>query len=429
MPALLLAEEKGGFAIRRDPGDKGILFHHRRQLEDGQLLFLVNTSSEFVSAGIVETVARGIERWDPETGRSTAYSFEIAESMDRARFELPPSGSLLLFLSNSYVDPAKLNGEKVSLVKGGALEIRRDAPNVLVLDYVDVRAGGDERKDSYFYQASQFAFQKNGMERNPWDSAVQFRDELISKKFPPESGFEAAFHFTIRDHVPAPLTLVVERPDLHAVACNGKPVTALKDSWWLDRAFGKLDISAAAQVGENLVTLKASPFSIYHELEPVYILGDFRLEPLDKGFAIAPEQALKPGAWNEQGLPFYGGGVSYTQTFLLAKPSGQYKISLRKWYGSVARVQINGKEAGFVYAPPYELDVTRWIKPGSNQVEVVVIGTLKNTLGPHHGEPAPGSAWPAMFQKGPFPGPPPGAKYSTVGYGLMLPFALVQSTR
>ncbi len=30
--------------IERTPGDQGILFHHRRQLADGQILFLVNTS-------------------------------------------------------------------------------------------------------------------------------------------------------------------------------------------------------------------------------------------------------------------------------------------------------------------------------------------------------------------------------------------------
>ena len=50
----------------------------------------------------------------------------------------------------------------------------------------------------------------------PNEIAVQFRDELISKKFPPESGFEATYHLVIRDRVPAPLYLVVERPDLYS---------------------------------------------------------------------------------------------------------------------------------------------------------------------------------------------------------------------
>jgi hypothetical protein len=80
-----------------------------------------------------------------------------------------------------------------------------------------------------------------------------------------------------------------------------------------------------------------------------------------------------------------------------------------------------------VLSAPWSLDVTAEMRPGVNRIEVEVVGTLKNTLGPHHGDPALGTAWPGMFQKGPSPGPPPGASYSTVGYGLFEPFVLIHS--
>jgi hypothetical protein len=67
------------------------------------------------------------------------------------------------------------------------------------------------------------------------------------------------------------------------------------------------------------------------------------------------------------------------------------------------------------------------IRRGRNLIEVQVIGTLKNTLGPHHGNPGVGSAWPAMFQKGPPSGPPPGKEYHTLSYGLFEPFALIEA--
>jgi hypothetical protein len=57
-------------------------------------------------------------------------------------------------------------------------------------------------------------------------------------------------------------------------------------------------------------------------------------------------------------------------------------------------------------------------------VEVVVIGTLKNTLGPHHAGTGVGSAWPGMFHQGPAQGPPPGNAYHTLSYGLFEPFVL-----
>lgn len=92
-------------------------------------------------------------------------------------------------------------------------------------------------------------------------------------------------------------------------------------------------------------------------------------------------------------------------------------------------MKVNGKSAGYITAPPWECDVSSRIRRGENNVEVVVVGTLKNTLGPHHGKQPLGSAWPGMFQRGPNPGPPPGAEYSTVSYGLFEPFELEQNVR
>jgi hypothetical protein len=268
------------------------------------------------------------------------------------------------------------------------------------------------------------------MDGDPWDRAVQFRDELISKRFPPASGFEATYRFTIRDRVPSPLHIVIERPDLYAVTCNGKPVSALPGNWWLDRCFGRIDISAAAQVGGNAVTIKASPMTVYHELEPAYLLGPFALEATESGFAIAPDRPItvdKSGAgWNRQGRPFYAAGVSYALPFDVARPEGKYIVSLPKWYGSVARVIVNGKQAGHIAHQPWECDVTSCIQPGRNTIEVVVIGSLKNTLGPHHAGTLRGSAWPNAFQKGPATGPPPGAQYDTIDYGLFEPFTLTR---
>lgn len=429
LPDLLLAENRDGFSIRHRAGSKGILLHHRRQLEDGQLLFLVNTSIENPAGGYLESPARSIERWDLDTGTSAPYPMEAGGRLSRVAFDLPPCGSLLLFLSRDEHAPAATSpaSSRIQIDATSAPQIRRLEPNVLVLDYVDVSAGGETRKDSYFYQAAQFVFQKNGMERNPWDSAVQFKDELITRKFPADSGFQATYRFTIRDEVPPALFLVVERPDLYVIAVNGKPVSPIKGAWWLDRAFGKLDIRSAARVGENEISLKASPFTIYHEVEAVYVLGDFALTPVDKGYAIIPDHPMKLGDWNAQGYPFYSAGVSYVQQFRAGRSAREYRVKLSRWYGSVAKVTVNGRLGGYIASTPWEVDVTKLVRAGRNTVKVEVVGTLKNTLGPHHGNPAPGTAWPAMFQKGPYPGPPPGRQYSTVGYGLLEPMELLQT--
>ncbi len=180
-----------------------------------------------------------------------------------------------------------------------------------------------------------------------------------------------------------------------------------------------------ARAGENVLTIKAAPFTMFHELEPAYLVGDFALKPAGHGFLVVPDHALKLGMdWNAQGYPFYAGGVAYRQRFNIDRAAGRYSVALRGWRGSVAKVSIRGHAAGYIDAPPWECNVSRWIQRGQNEIEVTVIGTLKNTLGPHHGNPPLGAAWPGSFQRGPNPGPPPGDQYSTVGYGLSEPFVL-----
>jgi hypothetical protein len=421
------------------PDSKGILFHQRRRLDNGEFYFLVNTSITDPVSGRMIIPARllGGEQWDPFTGIIKPYPSTCAVndqgSYTRIEFSLPPGGSLLLLLSKLGPFASPEPSKKITEHKSASPPmIQRLEPNVLTLDYVDVTAGGETLKNVYFYRANQFAFQKNGLPRNPWDSAVQFRDEILKHKFPADSGFEATYHFTIEKQVPAGLEIIIERPDLYEIACNGTPVQAMKDAWWLDKAFGKINLSQTARVGENAVTLRARPMTLYHELESAYLRGDFNLEPASSGFVVVPPQPLTLGkaeaeGWNAQGHPFYNAGVSYREKFDLPKLEGTYCVRLPHWYGSVAKVNVNGKLAGYITHQPWRCEVTKFLQPGENAVEVVVIGTLKNLLGPHHIGAVHGTAWPGMFQQGPSTGPPPGKDYDTIGYGLFQPFVLEQA--
>ncbi len=447
--------------VDRAPGDSGILFHHRRELADGQLLFLVNTSIEHPSRGRVRARFPGVEHWNLNTGEDEEQPFAATESGVLVDYELPPSGSRLLFFSTkaSRPNPAPIL-EQADVPASGPVAVRRVGPNVLVLDHVDLSVAGQTRTNQYFYAANRRVWQAHGLERNPWDSAVQFEDELITRAFPAGSGFTVTYRFTLDGPVPPDLALVVERPDLYRVSCNGQPVSipAMMDAgdakspgeagrrgpvqgrtvefkeWWLDRAFGRMKIATLARTGENTITLQASPFTMWHEIEPIFVLGSFRLRPAEPGWIVAPDAPLalespsgKGPGWHLQGHPFYSEGVAYRQSFDVADRSGRFTLRLPKWYGAVARVEVNGREAGWITSPPWECDVTRQVKRGANTVEITVIGTLRNTLGPHHGNHALGSAWPSMFQNGPASGLPPGDRYSTVGYGLFEPVALSRS--
>jgi hypothetical protein len=88
------------------------------------------------------------------------------------------------------------------------------------------------------------------------------------------------------------LSIVIERSDLYTIFCNDVEVQAKPGDWYLDRSFGKIDISKLVKPGENTVRIVATPMTIEHELEPAYLLGDFFFFFADKGFIVCPPQPL-----------------------------------------------------------------------------------------------------------------------------------------
>lgn len=93
--------------------------------------------------------------------------------------------------------------------------------------------------------------------------------------------------------------------------------------------------------------------------------------------------------------------------------------------GTVVVVKVNGADAGTIVYDPYTLDISKYLRKGRNKIDVQVIGSLKNLLGPHHGSPTPGYVSPASFRK--VKGYPTGKNYSTLNYGLMEDFQLIEA--
>ncbi|MGA3098610.1 MAG: glycosyl hydrolase [Bryobacteraceae bacterium] len=421
------------FRISWDPQSGGKLLHHRRQLLDGQVIFLANANLEQKAAGILRVNARSVRRLDPLTGATVPEPVRTDGAAVEVAFDIPPAGSLLL-LAGDQGQPARAPGgtpEWRAVAPIQPLRVERMAPNALPLEYCDLTLGGAVQKEQYVLTAERNVFQFFGFAAgDPWATAVQYRTAILDKnKFPPGSGFEATFHFELGDKVDSStLRAVVERPELWQASVNGKVVKALPNQWWLDRAFGVYDIGADATKGRNAITLKASPMSVHNELQPIYIIGPFNLEPADTGWRLAPPSALKTGPWKDQALPFYAWAVSYAASYRLERGQGRVKVRLGKWGGSVAEVKVNGKSGGIIGWQPCESDISGLVRSGENRIEVVVRGTLRNLLGPHFGNGSRGSVNPGSWSAAPA-APPSAATYDLDAYGLMEDFQVLQSAR
>jgi len=409
----------------------GLLYHHRRIMEDGQLLFLVNSILTGDINGMLKVVGKDVVEMNTLTGDINGYPYENDGDKLNLAFTIPPTGSLLLYIpSNDEFDfdvPSKaLNLSP--LQSDLPMIVTSDEDNALTIDFCDITVGNETVSDIHTYDAADKIYKyydfKNG---NPWNHSVQYKTNIVdSDTFGSNTGFTAAYHFNIKgDFDYSSFKAVVERPDLWIVTVNGTEVKPEAGKWWLDRSFSVFNIGTLVKEGDNTITLKTSPMKVNAEIEPVYITGDFSVKPAGKGWTIeAPVKSLTAGSWKDQGLPFYSWGITYTREFNIDTPEGKYFAVLPSWKGTIAEVSVNDQTAGVIAFPPYQSEVTGLLKQGSNKIEIKVIGSLKNLLGPHHNNPPPGYASPWNWRN--VKSYPPGNSYHLIDYGLFEEFVLLQ---
>lgn len=410
----------------------GTLYHHRRILSDGEILFLVNSSTAEPVTGSLKTTGKDAVEMNSLTGQIYGYPSNKSGGEISCSFSLPPAGSLLLFIPKNR--SANMNvpemAENMGPVKSDSpVMVKRNEDNALMIDFCDLEIGNETYRDLNNFYAADKVFKFYGfLNGNPWNTSVQFKRNIVSRDtFGVKTGFKATYHFNIRDKFDfGSMKAVVERPGMWTVSVNGTEVRPEAGQWWLDRSLSVYKIGNLVRPGDNTIILKASPMKIHAEIEPVYILGNFSVSPAQKGFTIGPPvSAYSTGSWKDQGLPFYSWGMTYSKEFNVEKSDGKWGLGLGKWNGTVAEVTVNGKPATVIAFPPYKTDITGLIKPGRNTIEVKVIGSLKNLLGPHHNNPERGFVSPGSWRG--VKTYPSGKDYQMMDYGLFEEFSLMHA--
>jgi len=418
------------FNISVSDTSKGDLYHYRRILQDGQFIFLVNSSLTRDASGIIHVKGKSVTEMNLFSGELTGYEATCVNDNENISFCIPPAGSLMLFVGlHDTIKVAKQKNE-VDQIHPEKITVKRDQPNCLVLDYCNLTAKNKKINDIGVYDANDSIYIANGIkEGNPWFSAVQFKKQIVDRDtFSANSGYMAIFEFQVNDKFDySGFQLVAERPALWKVILNNTLLHADSGKWWLDRSFGVYSIGKYVKQGKNDIRIVCSPMSIYAELAPLYILGDFNLKGTAKGFQIVSPKPMLLGSWKDQGVIFYGQSVSYTGDILInnLNPDESYELKLNQWNGSVAVIEVNEHETGNIAYPPYTLDISKYLQNGNNTIHVKVIGTLANVLGPFHpyvstlGLVTP---WRWLWAKT----LPAGDKYYIFDYGMNNPFSIIR---
>lgn len=398
----------------------GVGFSERFLADGSRVLFLANTGLAPVrSRAAVEGAS--LEALDTVTGRIEPAVYTVRDGAVHFEVNLAPAGSLVLLASNTPGRPAAPRQMRFAELKTGPWRVGADSPNVLVLDYCDIRIGRDVYRDINTWQANWTVWQRHGFERPAWDNAVQFQKRVFDRnRFGKDSGFEATFRFDVADAAALDrLSLAMEAPELYEVVVNGKPVSFANAGRWLDPHIRAAAIQPLVRPGENTITVTARPFDVKMELENLYLRGNFAVEAAARGFRLKAPARLDFGSWAKQGYPLYGDAVTYETAVEVPAGASTLRVQLDDWQGSVAAVLFDGKQAGTIAWQPFEALFPAF--PGKHTLSVRVVSTPRNTMGPYHNPTKPRMrAWPAAWAE--FPEhQPAGAAYDILDYGLMKP--------
>ena len=411
-----------------NPGD-GRFYHMRRELKDGQILFFANSSKTATASASLSIKGKETLLMNPMDGSIKSYPCTQQEGEVSFDISLYPSESMLLFISDR-----KQKGYELALPKkysetispeNDDMKIELSGPNVLAIDYLTLSFDGKTLENQYATTVTESLFKARGLKiESPWFNAVHYKQTFadLNKPYEKQPGFKAQYKFVIEgDFDYSGIKGVLEQSYPAAISINGIEVLPIPGEYYIDRDFKVFNIGQHLKKGENIFTIDAPRMSIMAEIEPAFIIGDFTVQPATKGFTINPPAELNIGCWKNQGYPFYSEAVLYSATYNISDTKDYYAIELYEWSGTVAEVSVNGKVAGIIGWAPYTLDVSEYIKEGTNNITVKVIGSLHNVIGPFHVAPKGiATPWSWRYQ-------PPhrsGSEYFQLEYGLFTPFAL-----
>jgi hypothetical protein len=104
----------------------------------------------------------------------------------------------------------------------------------------------------------------------------------------------------------------------------------------------------------------------------------------NRGAPVTPVTLNELESWTASkvaGVRYFSGTATYTANIKAPALVGGEKVFLRvAGLHEVARVHLNGQDAGTVWAEPLELRVDKWLKPGWNRIEIEVTNLWPNRI-------------------------------------------------
>ena len=363
-----------------------------RETDGAYVIFLANTDREMGATLKVRLDKSGAwARWDCETGQVEELPSKGKETGSEVEVALAPVGSTVLRLDPNK-EPVLLAAPRKVRVREKAIDppqgwkFRRLAPNSIVLDRCRYRINHEAFSDEMLMPDAQEEWRARFTLR-PW-KGLAGDTQVWKQKQDPESSRSLArlgLQYTFKvDKMPSEeVFLVLEDRATFEIHVNDKLVEAPAEGWFMDKSFEKVPVRAFLKRGANTVELRTilTPLTM---VEDIYVVGEFGVGR--DTFAITREpRRLHVGDWCDQGYPTYADAMMYQTTFRAGeKFSGRVIVELDRFEGTAAAIWVNGQKAAVLGWRPYRADVTDFVRKGSNDLGIEIVGSPRNLMGPRH---------------------------------------------
>ena len=390
--------------------NKHLIWSHLREVEDGQVLQLSNTSRlQNVKVNVrVSDPKNKVALWNPVNGeclqinpdKNGLYTLDFAPAQTWILTFGKPSVQAI------YDKVYNVSGERTSVVTlTNKWKNKKLNANAIPLDFAAWSTdGGKTWNDPEPVLAIYYRFS----EKKAYDGPLHLR-----------------YSFQV-NQMPKACDLAVEQPWIYkGIQVNGTSVSIGKEDIFIDHTICKTSILSLLKPGKNEVILSvdnisARPASLDAverygtEIETIYLVGDFgvqgslskeqptaswrnrdkNLEPrplptrfLYKSFELVDEPAIVEGDLVREGYPFFAGRMELEQDFKIEKVDKKtlkYILRFNNLETILVSVRLNGKEFPVIFSSPWECDITEALQEGSNQLVVTLTNSLRNLMGPYH---------------------------------------------
>jgi len=360
------------------------LLYQMRQDGQHRHVFICNTdrAAGYANATVSLDGRWTIEQLDTISGQIRPLS--VRHEADKTHFEadLPGCGHLLVRatphsgadlaaaprVARQYTELDRLNSP---------VAVSLSEPNVLMLDQAEFRLDGGKwesreeilRIDNLLRQRLGWP-NVGGNMAQPWTEPPSPLDHRVALRFQIQS-----------DIVLSGARLAVERSGDARITLDGQPVTAQADGWWTDKSIHTVPLPQISPGRHELVVDLA--YGQRTSLEWCYLLGDFGVKSSGRCARIVePVRQLTFGDWTRQGLPFYGGNVTYHCEVEL--PQGQdLTLQVPFFRAPLLTVEVDGQPCDAIAFPPYEVQLPA-LPAGKHRLDITAFGSRINCFGAIH---------------------------------------------